>query len=77
MTIPFENTFNPEINRQRAKSEKKDKAIFCGCGWPHHMLVPKGDEDGVEFVLFVMVSDYMKDQVGSYLPLFSSFTTIF
>ncbi|XP_072934538.1 phenoloxidase subunit 2-like [Epargyreus clarus] len=57
VTIPFEQTF-------RDLSKPRTPAFgFCGCGWPQHMLVPKGTETGAAYQLFVMLSDYEKDKV--------------
>lgn len=36
---------------------------FCGCGWPQHMLIPKGAPEGVACQLFVMISDYKDDKI--------------
>jgi len=36
---------------------------FCGCGWPHHLLLPKGTPDGMIFDLFVMVTNGREDAV--------------
>uniref|UniRef100_A0A1Y9H270 Tyrosinase copper-binding domain-containing protein n=1 Tax=Anopheles dirus TaxID=7168 RepID=A0A1Y9H270_9DIPT len=59
VTIPYERTF-----RNVAQSNLGDASFrFCGCGWPSHMLVPKGDSLGVEYDLFAMLSDYTKDKV--------------
>lgn len=33
------------------------------CGWPQHMLLPKGSADGYPFRIFVMISDYNIDKV--------------
>ena len=65
MTIPYEATFrNLELNRPDAADiEGSDKFNFCGCGWPQHMLVPKGNSKGYPMDLFVMVSDYKIDKV--------------
>lgn len=65
ITIPFEATFrNVDLNRP-ADSDLQNVASFsyCGCGWPQHMLVPKGTENGFPMDLFVMVSDYQQDRV--------------
>jgi hypothetical protein len=35
----------------------------CGCGWPHHLLVPRGTPDGMPFDLFVMVTNGDEDEV--------------
>lgn len=34
------------------------------CGWPFNLLVPRGNEAGMSFRLFVMVTDGTKDQVN-------------
>jgi hypothetical protein len=41
-----------------------DRRNFCGCGWPHYFLIPRGRPDpGMPFVLFVMASSWKDDQV--------------
>jgi hypothetical protein len=40
---------------------------FCGCGWPQHMLIPKGSPEGMPCELFVMISNYDDDKVSSQL----------
>ncbi|GFW92064.1 hemocyanin AA6 chain [Trichonephila clavipes] len=37
---------------------------FCSCGWPEHMLIPRGSHKGSEFDLFVILTDYEQDAVG-------------
>lgn len=43
------------------------KYLLIGCGWPEHMLVPRGapesDNGGLACQLFVMVSNYDDDVV--------------
>ncbi|GBL88938.1 Hemocyanin A chain [Araneus ventricosus] len=41
-----------------------DRTEFCSCGWPQHLLVPKGNDKGMTFDLFVMISDGEKDKVA-------------
>ncbi|GFT03171.1 hemocyanin D chain [Nephila pilipes] len=36
---------------------------YCSCGWPEHMLVPRGTPRGMVFHLFVMLTDYDQDRV--------------
>ncbi|KAL0867933.1 hypothetical protein ABMA27_008607 [Loxostege sticticalis] len=64
ITIPFEQTFR-DLSIQREDPKRTDLAAFnfCGCGWPQHMLVPKGTEAGTPYVLFVMLSNYEFDAV--------------
>ncbi|XP_015923309.1 hemocyanin A chain [Parasteatoda tepidariorum] len=42
-----------------------DRTEFCSCGWPQHLLVPKGNDKGMTFDLFVMISDGEKDKVAA------------
>lgn len=61
LTIPYERTF-----RNVAASIQPDSEPFrfCNCGWPSHMLIPKGTPQGTRFDLFVMVSNYDDDVVN-------------
>lgn len=36
----------------------------CNCGWPYHLLIPKGTEEGMNFRLMVMVTDGDFDGLG-------------
>jgi hypothetical protein len=66
VTIPFERTFrNLEENRPIG-GDSLDQFNFCGCGWPQHMLVPKGKEEGFPMDLFIMISDYTGDAVSTF-----------
>lgn len=63
VTIPFERTFRDLDTNRPAEGEELDIFNFCGCGWPHHLLVPKGTPDGFPGQLFVMISNYADDKV--------------
>ncbi|XP_055837715.1 phenoloxidase 2-like [Episyrphus balteatus] len=64
LTIPFERTFrNVDINRPAEGTPDELEFNFCGCGWPQHLLIPKGRPEGMQFQLFVMISDYEVDRV--------------
>lgn len=39
---------------------------FCNCGWPSHMLLPKGSASGLEYDFFVMISNYNQDRVEEF-----------
>lgn len=66
VTIPFERTFrNLEENRPIG-GDNLDQFNFCGCGWPQHMLVPKGNKEGFPMDLFIMISDYTGDAVSTF-----------
>lgn len=64
VTIPFERTFrNLDLNRPTAGTPEELEFNFCGCGWPNHMLIPKGLPQGMPCELFVMVSNYENDRI--------------
>jgi tyrosinase len=64
VTIPFERTFrNLDLNRPQG-GEELAQFNFCGCGWPQHMLIPKGTPEGMPCQLFVMISNYEDDKVN-------------
>ncbi|XP_043289152.1 uncharacterized protein [Venturia canescens] len=69
VTIPFERTFRNLENNPAAGGIPTDAFNFCGCGWPQHMLVPKGNKEGFPMDLFVMVSDYEQDAVNQAAPV--------
>ncbi|XP_024083052.1 uncharacterized protein LOC106673564 [Cimex lectularius] len=62
VTIPFERTFR-NVDAKFKDEPMSDEMNFCGCGWPAHMLVPKGTPEGFPAELFVMVSNYEDDKV--------------
>jgi len=37
---------------------------YCRCGWPYHMLLPRGTREGMRFRLMVMATDGRADRVG-------------
>ena len=57
VTIPFEKTF------RKIQAGGSAPFNFCGCGWPDHMLIPKGTTEGFASQLFVMISNYEDDKV--------------
>ncbi|KAL7300487.1 hypothetical protein TKK_0006489 [Trichogramma kaykai] len=65
ITIPYESTFR-DLNEDRPSQTDAERTLafnFCGCGWPQHMLVPKGGVQGFPMMAFAMVSDYALDRV--------------
>lgn len=36
---------------------------FCGCGWPHHLLIPKGKREGLSFDVFALITNSEEDYV--------------
>ena len=37
---------------------------YCNCGWPFHLLVPRGTPEGMPFRLLVMLTDWNEDRVS-------------
>ncbi|MGH9971651.1 MAG: hypothetical protein ACREBG_28180 [Pyrinomonadaceae bacterium] len=42
-----------------------DARNYCDCGWPYHLLLPRGNENGMDFRLLVMLTDWNIDSVGA------------
>jgi hypothetical protein len=36
---------------------------YCRCGWPYHLLVPRGTEEGMPFRLAAIVTDFAADNI--------------
>ncbi|XP_043275465.1 phenoloxidase 2-like [Venturia canescens] len=69
VTLSFEKIFrNHDLWETLQKTDSSGSARrtdseFCGCGWPHYMLLPKGTAGGYAMELFVMVSNHADDFV--------------
>ena len=64
VTIPYERSFRKVgATNQPTDGRLLEEFRFCGCGWPDHMLLPKGSAEGMVFDLFVMISDFEADKV--------------
>lgn len=63
VTIPFERTFRDLDTNRPTGEEDLAQFNFCGCGWPQHLLIPKGTAEGMLCELFVMISNYDDDKV--------------
>uniref|UniRef100_A0A2L2Y4H8 Hemocyanin C chain n=2 Tax=Parasteatoda tepidariorum TaxID=114398 RepID=A0A2L2Y4H8_PARTP len=61
VTINKERKFEQLL---RGEGTNEHSSEFCSCGWPDHLLVPKGNDKGMKFHLFVIVTDHLKDLVG-------------
>jgi hypothetical protein len=42
-----------------------DARNYCDCGWPYHLLLPRGTAAGMQFRLMVMLTDWTVDRVGA------------
>ncbi|CAB0037937.1 unnamed protein product [Trichogramma brassicae] len=70
VTIPFDATFR-DLDESRPDKDALQSFLdfnFCGCGWPQHMLAPKGNDRGFPMDLFVMISNYEFDRVDQPTP---------
>lgn len=63
VTLSSERTFD-ELAHGEGINEHANE--YCSCGWPDHLLVPRGNEKGMPFHLFVMLTDWLHDQVGDH-----------
>ncbi|RIB23645.1 hypothetical protein C2G38_2139650 [Gigaspora rosea] len=43
--------------------QESEEEQYCDCGWPFHLLLPRGSRNGMKFKLFVFISDWEKDKV--------------
>ena len=65
VTIPWDSSFRDLeklIQENDGKTLRPEDAV-CGCGWPQHLLVPRGTPEGMEFDLFVMITNGRQDAV--------------
>lgn len=65
VTIPYQRSFR-RIGSQFQPTDAAELAQFrfCGCGWPEHMLIPKGTPEGAIYDIFVMVTNFNDDTVN-------------
>lgn len=64
VTIPHNATYrNLDDFSSEGKMSEVEAFNFCGCGWPENLLIPKGNTNGYQCQLFVMVSNGDDDQV--------------
>lgn len=65
VTIPYERSFRRiGSNFQPTGQAELSQFQFCGCGWPQHMLVPRGTPEGARYDVFVMISNMADDRVN-------------
>ncbi|CAG8550757.1 18027_t:CDS:2 [Acaulospora morrowiae] len=53
-----ENELDDTVSLQNSNGDK-----YCDCGWPFHLLLPRGTRDGLKGKLLVFISDWAKDEV--------------
>lgn len=69
LTISFDTIFR-DIDKNLTVHNDQAAFDFCGCGWPHHMLVPIGTEGGYPMEMFVMITNHAEDLVRNKLTRF-------
>ncbi|XP_068086815.1 phenoloxidase 1 [Anabrus simplex] len=68
VTIPYEQSYRNLDRKRPGNVQNLEKFNFCGCGWPHNLLIAKGTETGYPCELFVMVSNFADDEVEQDAP---------
>lgn len=64
LTLSFERSFPNRYKAEKIGKVTEDES-WCTCGWPHHMYLPIGSIDGIQFFVFVMLTPFEKDKVES------------
>jgi hypothetical protein len=49
----------------RPQPHPGDDPNYCDCGWPYHLLLPRGNEAGMSFRLMIMLTDHQADLVDA------------
>ncbi|KAG7164723.1 Phenoloxidase 1-like [Homarus americanus] len=63
ITNPTDFTFRDLDSRPMTPGTEATEFDFCGCGWPQHLLLPRGKPEGMAYQLFYMITDFEKDKV--------------
>nr|CAE46724.1 prophenoloxidase [Homarus gammarus] len=63
ITNPTDITFRDLDSKPMTSETEATEFDFCGCGWPQHLLLPRGKPEGMAFQLFYMITDFEKDKV--------------
>ncbi|KAJ8019930.1 Hemocyanin AA6 chain [Holothuria leucospilota] len=65
---PTELTYDQLQKRNTGEEEGVCTCLadrYCECGWPEHMLLPRGTPSGMQFDLFVMATDWSADSTDN------------
>jgi hypothetical protein len=54
----------PPRPRRDPANDAQAAENYCNCGWPFHLLVPRGTPEGMPFRLLVMLTDWNEDRVS-------------
>lgn len=63
VTIRYDKLFVNDHNRDVIDANNDIQNRYCGCGWPEHLLLPKGTINGARYYIFVMISNYDDDKI--------------
>ena len=76
VTIPLDQVFPDPTIENSGELTPGAAENYCGCGWPYHMLLPRGSRGGFNMQLFVMISDYEQDRVRIFSELVMQYLII-
>lgn len=65
VTIPWDSTFQ---QLERSVESPTAEQSVCGCGWPEHMLIPRGIATGQLYDLVVYLTNGDDDRVTNSTP---------
>jgi hypothetical protein len=51
----------PQFMQPPAQTRREQ---YCRCGWPYHLLLPRGTSEGMPFRLAAIVTDYAHDHIS-------------
>jgi hypothetical protein len=61
----FQSSLTIDFPQSLAEQEvpSDNRRPFCGCGWPRHLLLPLGTQEGLSMDVFAIVTNSMEDSV--------------
>ena len=62
LTVPRAQSYN------NLQQDLRNERPHCGCGWPEHLLIPRGNAEGMPFDLFLMATSGEEDAVARAQP---------
>ncbi|CAG8468876.1 11206_t:CDS:2 [Acaulospora colombiana] len=59
---------NMTFLRSLTKYDEKEvsELLFCDCGWPYNMIIPRGNREGMKFKMIIYISDGLNDLLPTY-----------
>lgn len=55
--------FDPRHEPDQDDPDNANTYYYCDCGWPYSMLLPRGTQDGANYRLLAMITDWELDRV--------------